>query len=378
MYKHGGDIYPYPGFLDFSANINPLGPPAAVLAAVKASVADICHYPQAGSARLRRAIAESEQVRETQVICGNGAAEVIFSLALAEKPKRALLFMPAFQEYEQALRSVDCEIVYAQFRQEEGFELKEIPTELDHTIDMAFFCNPNNPTGVLTGRKMMKKLLDRCEETDTLLVVDECFMDFVDPEEQKKASLKCFLHDSRRLVLVKAFTKTFAIPGLRLGYALCTSAALSEKLQAVTQPWNVSLLAQEAGIAAAGEQTFLEQSRLIVEREKKYLSERLSGLACERQGFFLTVYGHAANFIFFQSVPGLNEELLNYHILIRDCSNFPGLCEGWYRVAVREREENQRLIQALEQIKKKRFGKRSRDEKTDKNNYDTGNHVQCG
>ncbi|MEY8390221.1 threonine-phosphate decarboxylase [Lachnospiraceae bacterium 45-W7] len=352
MYRHGGDIYRHPGFLDFSANINPLGPPACVLEAIKTSAAEVYHYPQIGCTRLRQAIAELEQVRKEQIICGNGAAEVIFSLALAEKPQKALLFGPSFQEYEQALRSVDCEIVYAHVCQEEGFVWKEIPAELDDTIDMVFFCNPNNPTGVLTEGGMMKKLLERCEETDTILVVDECFMDFVDLQKQKDASMKVFLDDAKHLVLVKAFTKTFAIPGLRLGYGLCGDVRLRKRIQAVTQPWNVSVLAQEAGIAAVGEKNFLSRSRQMVEKEKKFLCEQIARFASGgKQGLFAAVYGYAANFIFFQSVPGLERELMKYKILIRDCSNFPGLCEGWYRIAVRSREENQSLAQALEQIK---------------------------
>lgn len=351
MYQHGGDIYHYPDFTDFSANINLLGPPSSVLQTVRKSAEEICHYPQPGCGNLCQAIADLEQLPVEKVICGNGAAEVIFSLVLAEKPKKALLFAPAFQEYERALRSVDCEIVYKYLEQKDGFRFLENPAELDDTIDMVFFCNPNNPTGVLTEGIRMESLLRKCEETDTLLVVDECFMDFVDWEEQQNVSMKGFLRDSHHLFLIKAFTKSFGMPGLRLGYGLCGNARVLEGMQAVVQPWSVSVLAQEAGIAATLEKNFLEKTREAVDREKQFLLQELAVFAVKKEkGFFVKVYGCAANYIFFKSIPGLSTELKKYKILIRDCSNFPGLCQGWYRAAVRKREENQRLIDALKQI----------------------------
>ncbi len=350
MYQHGGDVYHYPGFTDFSANINLLGPPLSVLEAVRNSAEEICHYPQSGCENLCRAIADLEQVPSRQVICGNGAAEVIFALALAVKPKKALLFMPAFQEYERALKSVDCEIVYQYLEQKNGFQYQKVPAELDGSIDMVFFCNPNNPTGLLAEGIKMQKLLKKCEETGALLVVDECFMDFVEWEEQKNASVKGCLGSSEHLFLIKAFTKSFAIPGLRLGYGLSGNAGLLEQMKAVTQPWNVSVPAQEAGIAAASEIDFLQKTRREVDREKQFLLQELANFTAKKEGFFVKVYGSAANFIFFQSVPGLSRELLKYKILLRDCSNFPGLSQGWYRAAVRAREENRRFIEALKQI----------------------------
>jgi len=349
MYQHGGDIYSHPGYLDFSANINFLGPPISVIEAVQAAVPKMLHYPQAGNQRLCRAIAKLEQVGEEQVICGNGAAEVIFSLVFAERPKKALIFAPSFQEYEQALRSTGCEIVYEYLRPEDNFQLKEIPAKLDDSIDMAFFCNPNNPTGILTEEIMMKKLLERCKETETLLAVDECFMDFVPMDGQRHASVKKFLKDSDHLVLIKAFTKSFAVPGLRLGYGISRNAGILKRMKAVTQPWNVSVLAQEAGIAAAEEGFFLEKTRRAVTEEKQFLLEQLAFLE-DKKNFFIDIYGHAANFIFFRSVSELGQELIKDKILIRDCSNFPGLCEGWYRLAVRSRSENECFIESLKRI----------------------------
>lgn len=358
MYQHGGDFWNHPDFIDFSANINFLGAPLSVVQAAKSALDGICHYPQPDCIRLRQAVAELEHVKAEQILCGNGAAEIIFTLVLACKPKKALLVVPTFQEYEHALRSVDCEIVYEYLSAERGFLLQGLPAMLDHSIDIMFLCNPNNPTGMMMDREMMERLLQRCEQTDTLFVVDECFLDFVASEEETSQSMKLFMNQSRRLFVIKAFTKTFGIPGLRLGYGLSGNTKLLQKMQAVVQPWNVSILAQEAGIAAAGERRFLTKTRDAVEEEKRFLLEQLSLFSSqEKSRFFVDIYGSAANFIFFRSIPELSQMLKDDKILIRDCSNFPGLTQGWYRIAVRSREENRQLIDALHQIQESVNGK---------------------
>ena len=364
MYEHGGDSYRYPGFTDFSANINLLGAPQRAVERAREALDGITRYPQVGCGRLRQAIAGLEQVKPQEIICGNGAAEVIFSLALALKPRKALVFAPTFQEYEQALKSVDCQVIREYLKPEQGFRITEHSlAPIDDTVDMVFVCNPNNPTGVLTEQNMLERLLERCRPAGAVLVVDECFLDFVLPEQETTGgssrlfpgedgagcqadSMKPFLNKSEHLFVVKAFTKTFGMPGLRLGYGLCGNSGILEKMRAVTQPWNVSVPAQEAGIAAAGEQAFLAETRKAVAREKAFLLEQLSAYAPE----LLQIYGHEANFIFFRSRKGLDQALEAHGIRIRNCSNFPGLEEGWYRIAVRSREENRILTEALRKI----------------------------
>ena len=180
-HKHGGDIYSYKDCLDFSANCNPLGTPESVRQAVYDSVDRLKDYPQVGYAPLRNAIAEYEDVLPEHVICGNGAAELVFSLCQAVRPRKALIPVPTFAEYEQALESVGCQVEHVLLREEDGFQMQENFIDWLHKdLDMVFLCNPNNPTGVLIDREFLFRILRVCREMGILLVVDECFLDFVE------------------------------------------------------------------------------------------------------------------------------------------------------------------------------------------------------
>lgn len=341
MHKHGGDIYSYPDFIDFSANINFLGVPESLMEAAQRALTEVIHYPQPGSVKLCEEIARMEEINAAQVICGNGAADVIFSLVLAEKPKKALVPMPTFQEYEQALLSVDCKLERMELLGK-NFSWESFAKEITEDTDMVFFCNPNNPTGVVYPREGLEKLLQKCARTGTRLVVDECFLNFI--SEEKTITMKPYLEKFSNLFIVKAFTKMFAIPGIRLGYGLSSDKKLLKKMQTVTQPWNVSVIAQQVGIAATKEINFIEKTRQAVETEKEYLLQELQQLPIE-------IYGYAANFICFRGEKNLDKKLEQRGILIRNCSNFKGLEEGWYRIAVRDRQDNQLLIQALRDTK---------------------------
>lgn len=370
---HGGNVYQYSDCVDFSANCNPLGTPEAVKQAIIQSLETVSDYPQVGFERLKRAIAEYEslelkqkcewkdtektsedewkheqrntwidKIEETQIICGNGAAELIFSLCRAVKPKKALLPAPTFAEYEQALRSVDCEIKYFFLKEAEEFRISEdFLQKLTPEFDMVFLCNPNNPTGVLTEREFLLKVLKRCKALDILLVVDECFLDFV--EHPESYTLKELLGEYSNLFLLKAFTKRYAMAGVRLGYGLCGNPELLEQMEEMVQPWNVSSLAQAAGIAALKETDYVEKGRRMVFREKTYLIEEMGKLG-------LKIYPSEANYIFFHGPETLFQDCVERKVLIRDCGNYEGLEQGYYRVAVKRHEENEKLVYALEEI----------------------------
>lgn len=338
---HGGDVYRHPDVIDFSSNMNPLGTPKALIDAVIDSMQRIAQYPDIRCEKLISALSVYEGVKEQQLICGNGAADLIFSLVQAVKPKRALLQAPTFVEYAQALESVGCEITYYD-SSKEGYRITEKYIEALHeTYDIAFLCNPNNPTGFLIEPAILEQIVDVCKEKQIFLVVDECFQDFV-PEE-KQFSLKKRLDDTKNLFLLKAFTKRYAMAGLRLGYGITDNTALLDKMAQITQPWNVSLPAQEAGVAALKETAYVKEGLAVVQRELAWLKDRFQALG-------LKTYDSQANYLFFEGPADLKAKCLEKKILIRSCSNYPSLGERHFRIAVRKHTDNEQLIRVLQEI----------------------------
>ena len=338
---HGGNVYKYKGCIDFSANCNPLGTPERVIEAGISGLYQSAQYPEVGYAPLRKAIAEYEKVTADQVICGNGAAELIFTLCRARNPKRALLLAPTFAEYQQALESVACDITYYYLENQNGFRIKEDFLQvLNQEIDIVFLCNPNNPTGILTDREFLLEILETCKKNDIFLVVDECFQDFI--ELPDSFTLKEQLDSYENLFLLKAFTKRYAMAGIRLGYGLTGNKELMEQMELCTQPWNISTIAQQCGIAALKETEYVEKSRRILFEEQKFLKKEMEQLGLE-------IYDSRANYIFFHGPEDLFERCLVKKILIRDCSNYEGLGKGYYRIAVKLHEDNQKLMQVLKE-----------------------------
>lgn len=339
---HGGDVYKYKDCLDFSANCNPLGTPQSVKQAIIDSVEGLSDYPRVGCGPLKEAIAEYEHTKKEYLICGNGAADLIFSLCRALTPKKALLLAPTFAEYEQALVSVGCMIDRFYLQERTDFCVEESYLEmLEEKPDIVFLCNPNNPTGITVGQELLEKILRKCTKLGIFLVVDECFLDFI--KEPERHTLKGALAEHKNLFLLKAFTKRYAIPGVRLGYGLCSDKELLEKMEAVTQPWNVSTMAQCAGMAALKETEYVEKGRALIFREAEWMKEKMSVLG-------LKVYPSEANYIFFGGPEDLFERCVQQKVLIRDCSNYPGLKKGYYRVAVKLHEQNERLLEAFTNI----------------------------
>lgn len=338
-HQHGGDIYSTSYRLDYSANINPLGMPESVIRAAQESVLQAANYPDTRCRELKKGLAQKEGVKEEQIVCGNGAAELIFSLTAAIKPKRALLVSPGFAEYEQALKVRGCEISYYELKEENGFRLGEdYLTYLNEGLEVLFLCNPNNPTGLTIKKELLIKIVRRCQSLGIRMVLDSCFVDFL--ECPQDADMVSFLQDFPCLFILKAFTKIYAMAGLRLGYGLCADEKLMEAMQEVTQPWSVSIPAQAAGTAALKETEYEKRTRELIGEERRWLMEQLRKL-----GF--AVYDASANFIFFKGEKNLAAKCKRSGILIRDCSNYRGLEQGFYRIAVRTHKENEELIRVL-------------------------------
>ena len=329
--------------IDFSANINPLGTPEAVKEAVRDSLPLLSQYPDPYCRALVGAIAEFEGVPAERVLCGNGAAELIFSLCAALGPKRALLPVPSFSEYRTAMEAAGCETEFYFMEQSEDFALTErfLPVLEGFGGDMLLLCNPNNPTGQVIDPVLLEEIRDICARKGIFLFIDECFLDLTQGGEG--LSLARRLRDGERTLLLKAFTKSYGMAGLRLGYCLCADPALLTRMGRATQAWNVSIPAQMAGIAALGQREFLDRARAIIHAQRPLLAAGLEALG-------LTVIPSRTNFLLFFSPRALGEPLLERGLQIRDCANYPGLETGWYRTAVRLPEQNRRLLDAIKEI----------------------------
>ncbi len=340
LYKHGGDIYTNPEvMLDFSVNTNPLGMPKTVKRALLTNIDQYAHYPDPECRELVATIALRENLPEEWILCGNGAADLIYRLCYAVKPHKALVLAPTFSEYEHALKQVDCQVIYHQLQEKDQFILTDkLEKKLVPGIDMLFLCHPNNPTGRLIPEHVMERILHKAGENQTIVVLDECFLDFTEG-----MSTKQYFNAVPGLVILKAFTKLYAMAGLRLGYMLTADKDLLNKTNEAGQCWSVSIPAQIAGVSALSCNNWEEKTRDLIIKERDSLSRHLEELG-------LTVYPSDANYLLFKSEISLYESLLQKGILIRSCQNFRGLDDSYYRVCVKTSSENDRLLEAIKEI----------------------------
>lgn len=335
---HGGDIYSRRIDYDFSANINPLGMPKSVVKILAEHIKDFERYPDARCRELKNAIAEHENFIKEKIVCGNGAADLIYRIVYTLNPKTALLAVPTFSEYEKALQSVGCRINYHELEECREFTLTDDILPKIAGNDIMFLCTPNNPTGKIIPRELMQKVIAECSKTGCMLAVDECFMDFTENREY------CMIQPGyKNVMILKAFTKIYAMAGLRLGYLLCPDIDLAEKINDCGQCWSVSVPAQMAGVQALAEHDYVEKTVSLISEEREYLMKNL-------RGFGFKVYDSAANYLLFQCGFPIDEMLLKKGIAIRNCSNYSGLGKGFFRTAVRNHKENEVLVRAIREV----------------------------
>ncbi|GIO10499.1 threonine-phosphate decarboxylase [Cohnella xylanilytica] len=364
-YGHGGDWVtaeerygrPETGWLDFSANMNPAGPPEAVGAIFRDHWREIARYPDPAVRGLRAKLAREYGIPPEAVLVGNGAAELIDLAVRGIGPASALLAQPSFKEYEDALKKGGVAVRTTRLAKERDYLLTE--AELDSAIsgpgtpgvpsvpgadgpDCVFLGHPNNPTGRLVPRET----IDRLRRNASLLLLDEAFMDFV-PEE-KDVSLIREAAESERLIVFRSMTKFYAIPGIRLGFMVAHPKRIAE-LRALQPPWSVNFLAQLIGEAVLDEREYAARTRAWLQEERPWLTGRLRSLgieACPSDVNYLLGELPAASG---WTARTLQDRLAGRGILIRDASLFQGLSERHFRIAVRLRGENERLLQELEQ-----------------------------
>lgn len=343
---HGGDYIGYRerygrDAVDFSANVSPLGVPQAVVRAICDAAAQADRYPDPLCRELCAAIAHTENLPADWVMCGNGAADLIFRLVLAKRPERALILAPTFAEYAAALETVGCSVRRYELSERNDFALTADFADAIGDADMVFLCQPNNPTGQVAERSLMQSILDKCKAVGALLVVDECFLDFL--PDGDSFTMKGELSGAKNLFILKAFTKLYGMAGVRLGYGLCVDANLIAQMRGAGQPWAVSSLAQAAGLAALEQTEYVARVRALIEQERPYLENGLRSLG-------LRVISGKANYLLFRAPNKLGEKMEKRGVALRGCGNYPGLDDTWYRTAVRTRAENDILLSTLREV----------------------------
>ncbi len=334
------------GIIDFSASINPLGYPKNVRKVILENFDDIVHYPDIDCIELRTCIAQKTGHSDDEIIVGNGSTELFYLIPRTLRPTEGITFQPTFSEFAEALKCSHAKVIHNVLSEENDFCFQYHEGYFhDKKGGVAFLCNPNNPTGQLIESTVILNMVNK--HSGITFVVDEAFIDFVD--EPGKYTVINEVGKLQNLIVVRSLTKFYGFPGLRIGY-LAANRELVMKMMEHKEPWSVNTLAQYAAIAALEDEEFISRSREFMSKERLFLYNEISHI----RGFL--PYKPTVNYILIKidtmdmTSSSLREQLLGYGIAIRDCSNFVGLGNKYFRVAVRTREENIKLIHALKSV----------------------------
>ena len=378
---HGGNIYKIfrekniKEILDYSSNINPYGIPESLKKKITENLEVLERYPDPDYVELREKLANLNKVNLSDIILGNGATEIIFLFMKVINPKKILIVSPTFGEYERAVKateiprdivSLSCsgdnknienkeiEIEYFELKESDDFKLNigNLKNELEKKYDLLIICNPNNPTGKFLKLAQTEEILKECNKYDTKLFIDEAFIEFL--ADGMKESIINTEENKKNLFVTRAFTKFFAIPGLRLGYGMYFDKELEQKISEKKEPWSVNNIAEMAGLTVLDDTEYIEKTLKWITKEKIYMYEKLNEISG------IKVYETEVNFITGKideklfseglNVKILRENMLEQGILIRDASNFKFLDERFFRLAIKDRASNDRVIKAMKEI----------------------------
>ncbi len=353
--EHGGNVWEAAlefrkraeEILDFSASLNPLGPPESVLALLRQQAELVRFYPPPYGGALKGVFALEHGVAKEQIVVGNGAAELIYLLCRVIRPKRVLLPAPTFSEYEQAVNAVAGEVDLILMHPEDDFALP-VPDLIRQIrrggYDLLVLCNPNNPTGMTITPDVLSDLIETARRAGTFVLLDECFASFL-PEESAGSGSNA-IKGAELLFVLRSLTKLYCLPGLRLGYGIGPKAVVSA-MDTIRDPWSVNALAQLAGACCLKEAEYVRRTVELVTKERASLKTSLARV----NG--VNPFPSLANFLLCDirktghPAPLIRERLGRRGILIRDCSNFRGLDQYYIRVAVRLPDENERLVEEM-------------------------------
>jgi len=382
---HGGNIYKIfrekniKEILDYSSNINPYGIPESLKKRITENLEILERYPDPDYIELRQKLAHLNKVDMSNIILGNGATEIIFLFMKVINPKKILIAAPTFGEYERAVKAMkrvenssilgnsdkkkddenSCgkqkiKIEYFELKENDDFKLNihNLKNELEKKYDLLIMCNPNNPTGKFLKLDETEEILKECNKYNTKLFIDEAFIDFL--KDGMKESIINTKENKQNLFVTRAFTKFFAMPGLRLGYGIYFDKKLEKRISEKKEPWSVNNIAEMAGLTVLDDTKYIEETLKWIEEEKIYMYEKLNKISG------IKVYETEVNFITGKideklfseglNVKILREKMLEQGILIRDASNFNFLDERFFRLAIKNRKNNNRVIETLKKI----------------------------
>lgn len=350
MDLHGGNIYRLQregkdNLLDYSSNINPLGVPEKFKEKVINSFHILEKYPDPEYVELRENIAKYNGVKLENIVVGNGATEILFLHMKAMKPKRTLIVAPAFAEYKRALDTIESEILYYPLLEENSWNLdvenflKELPQ-----CDLVVICNPNNPTGSFIPLEKIKRINSEFEKRGIKLFIDEAFIEFVEDWENQTA----ILLESKNIFIMRALTKFFAVPGVRLGYGITFDSKVLKKMESYKEPWSVNSFAELAGKTMLWDSEYIETTEKWIAEEKKWFFEESQKIENIR------TYKTNVNFILVKLLKYnssyVREKMIEKGVIVRDASNFQYLNESYIRLAIKNRENNIKVLKALEEV----------------------------
>jgi threonine-phosphate decarboxylase len=344
--SHGG-IYsiskPNSDIIDFSSNINPLGPSPRAVKSIKSNLKTLPVYPDPESSDLKKILQKYIKIPSSQIVVGNGATEIIYNFcrAFLSSKTNVLIPIPTFGEYEAAARLSGAKITF--------FKTFDLEKNIDNFISKLphngciFICNPNNPTGHLISKNNLEKIVLHAKRKNSLVFVDECFIELVPQHDE---SIINMIKKNDNLIILRSLTKSFGLAGIRIGYGVSSKTIISI-LNKIKIPWNVSGLAQKAAKESLFTPNYMSRSRKLISQELEYLKTNISKLDK------FDCYDSVTNFILIKTKIDsslLQKKLLQKKILIRDCSNIRGLNHNFIRIAVKTRKENQKLLRALKEV----------------------------
>ncbi|MGL4357914.1 threonine-phosphate decarboxylase CobD [Cetobacterium sp.] len=348
MDLHGGNIYKLKRengveLLDYSSNINPLGVPESFKKAVIENFETLEKYPDIDYVELRQSIADYNGCSIENVVVGNGATEVLFLYMKAVKAKKVLIIAPTFAEYERAAKAAGRDVKF--FPLSKDFSLNEnLLMDFITDEDIVVMCNPNNPTGKFQDLEKIERIADFLENRNKKLFIDEAFIEFVDGWKEKTA----FLLKHKNIFILRALTKFFALPGVRLGYGLTFDEVILNEIRDIREPWSVNGVAEIAGKTMLLDNLYIHETEAWIKKEKIQFYEELKSL----KGIEVTPT--ETNFILIKllndDAKSFRKKMIENGVLVRDASNFMFLDESYIRLAIKDRKKNEQVLKALKKV----------------------------